>query len=436
MIKQVFIFWLIFFFGWSQENPEDMALNDDDFENHFYEAMKHKATENYDLAINELNKCLSKNSENEVIFYELGKNYFYNKNYLEAKVNFEKALNFSPNNRWYLDSLFETEKKLGNTSSAMTLLTKLSEINVEYKEEMVNMLMITNDYEKALTLIDDLNKTSGKRASRSQIKERILSMPQFKNQAVNHAESGIVNNPKDESNYTILIKDLLDKNQTDKAFAVAKELEQNIPNSPWAKVTLFKLHLDKNQTDQAVEALKFVIANPSIDNRIKHRMLNELLTYSNSHPEVIAPLKDIANHFQDDEEVAVLKEMGKYFQNKKDWQNASEFYALYEKKNPNDLENLLLLNESFFQLKNWDKLKNKSKDLIDTFPLQPHFYWYHGAALKELNDFSKALKITEEGLDYVVNNPALNKQFYELLSQIADKMGNQKLKDKYFQKIN
>ena len=55
-------------------------MADDVFENHFYEALKHKATENYDLAINELNKCLSKSPENETVFYELGKNYFYAKN--------------------------------------------------------------------------------------------------------------------------------------------------------------------------------------------------------------------------------------------------------------------------------------------------------------------------------------------------------------------
>ena len=109
-MKCYIFFILIFSFGWSQDNPEDIALADDVFENHFYEALKHKATENYDLAINELNKCLSKSPENETVFYELGKNYFYSKNYTEAKTYFEKAVEKSPINRWFLDALFETEK--------------------------------------------------------------------------------------------------------------------------------------------------------------------------------------------------------------------------------------------------------------------------------------------------------------------------------------
>jgi tetratricopeptide (TPR) repeat protein len=433
-MKYYIFFILIFSFGWSQDNPEDIALADDVFENHFYEALKHKATENYDLAINELNKCLSKSPENETVFYELGKNYFYAKNYTEAKTYFEKAVEKSPINRWFLDALFETEKKLGNTNAVMTLLNKLSEINVEYKEEMVDMYMLTKKYDEALNLIEELNKTQGKRASRTQIKERILAMPQFQSKAVAGAENAIKNDPKDEANYTALIKDYLDKNQFDQAFEVAKQLEKNIPNSPWAQVTLFKLYLDKNQTSEALKAIKFVINQPKIDKRIKHRMINELLTYSGKNPEVISPLKDIAFGFHDDEEVQVLKEIGKYFQNKKDWQNANEFYTAYDKKNQNDLENLMLLSESLYQLKNWDVLKNKSTELIETFPLQPHFYWYQGAALMLQNDLNKALKTTQDGLDYVVENPALEKQFYNLLSQIADKMGNQKLKEQYAKK--
>lgn len=435
-MRYLFILLLVINFGWSQDNPEDIALADDVFENHFYDALKHKATENFDLAIRELNACLTKSPDNDVVFYELGNNYYYSKNYLEAKNYFEKAVEKSPTNRWYLDALFETEKKLGNTNQVMVLLDKLCEINAEYKDEKVNVLMLTNKYDEALKLIEELNRTLGKRASRTQIKERILSMPQYQQKAASFAESAIKNDPKDEANYTVLIKDLLDKNQYDKALEVAQQLEKNIPNSPWAKVTLFKSYLDNLQTNEAVDALQTVVNNQSIDKRIKHRMLNELLIYSSTHLEVIPALKKIANSFQDDENVAVLKEIGKFYQNKKDWQNAFEFYDLYEKKNPNDLENLLLLNESLYQLKNWEILREKSENLIATFPLQPHFYWYNGAALFHLNDSNKAMKITEEGLDYVIENPALEKQFYQLLSQMAEKLGNQKLKEKYNKLMN
>ncbi len=114
----------------------------------------------------------------------------------------------------------------------------------------------------------------------------------------------------------------------------------------------------------------------------------------------------------------------------------NEFYDLYEKKNPEDLENLLLLNESFYQIKSWVLLNQKADRLIQIFPLQPQFYWYKSAALLNLNDSKNALKVAEEGLQYVVENPALEKHFYQLLSQIADKQGDLKRKEQYLKKTN
>lgn len=436
MKKFGFFFLLLSLFSFSQENPDDIALADDAFENHFYEALKHKATENYDLAIAELNKCLSKQPENEVVLYEMGRNYFLSKNFLEAKTYLDKVLAKNDNNRWYLDALMETEKKLGNTNNVLNLLKKLSAINSEYKEEIVDLYMLTKQYDEALVLIEELNKTVGKRATRTQLKERILMLPQYQQQATQNAQANLNNDPKDESNYTLLIKNHLDKNEIDKAFEVAKTLEQNLPNSPWAKVTLFKLYLDKKQTAEALDALKVVMDNAAIDKRIKHRMINELLSFSNANPEVIQPLKNIVVNFNDDQNVAVLKEIGKYYQGKKNWSLANEFYDLYEKKNPEDLENLLLLNESFYQLKSWDLLSKKADLLIQSFPLQPQFYWYKSVALLNLNEAKNALKAAEEGLEYVVENPALEKQFYQLLSQIADKQGDLKKKELYLKKTN
>jgi len=435
-MKKIIVFFLfISLIGFSQENTDDLALSDDAFENHFYDALKHKATENYDLAIAELNKCLSKQPDNDVVYYELGRNYFFSKNYLEAKKNLENALSKTVNNRWYLDALMETEKKLGNSSNVLNLLKKLSEINPEYKEEMVELYMLTQQYNEALALIEELNKTVGKRATRTQLKERILMLPEFQQQASQNAQSNVEKDPKDESNYTLLIKNHLDKNEIDKAYEVAKLLEQNLPNSPWAKITLFKLYLDKKQTQDALSAFKTVMSNSAIDKRIKHRMINELLNFSNANPDVIQPLKEIVVNFEADENLAVLKEIGKYYQNKNHWNLASEFYDLYEKKNPEDLENLLLLNESLYQLRDWDALNNKSSLLIQSFPLQPQFYWYKGVALLNLKDIKNAQKIAEEGLEYVVENPTLSKNFYKLLSQIAEQQGDQKMKEIYLKKI-
>ena len=47
-----------------------------EFQTHFYEALKHKALENYSKAIEELLLCIEIDSSESAIFFELGTNYF------------------------------------------------------------------------------------------------------------------------------------------------------------------------------------------------------------------------------------------------------------------------------------------------------------------------------------------------------------------------
>ena len=74
---------LLFSFGnhlFAQDNPDAIALVDDQLENNFYEAVKQRGIENYDKAIVAIQKCIEKDSKNAAFQYELGKNYLSLKN--------------------------------------------------------------------------------------------------------------------------------------------------------------------------------------------------------------------------------------------------------------------------------------------------------------------------------------------------------------------
>ena len=63
-------------FLWAQE-PEDIAVKPDEFQDSFYESLKQKGIENYDKAIEALEKCQQSQPENPIVFFELGKNYLF-----------------------------------------------------------------------------------------------------------------------------------------------------------------------------------------------------------------------------------------------------------------------------------------------------------------------------------------------------------------------
>lgn len=60
----------------AQVNPDEIALKNDEFENHFYESLKQKAIENYDKAIAEMQQCIAIQPKNAALYNELGKIFF------------------------------------------------------------------------------------------------------------------------------------------------------------------------------------------------------------------------------------------------------------------------------------------------------------------------------------------------------------------------
>ena len=68
----------------AQKEPNDVVTIDDGFEDLFYQAIQQKSMENYDKAIEALEKGKAIEPENPVIYFELGKNYFAQKKYNDA----------------------------------------------------------------------------------------------------------------------------------------------------------------------------------------------------------------------------------------------------------------------------------------------------------------------------------------------------------------
>ncbi len=67
----------------------------DAFQENFFEALKQKAIENYELALAALNKAekAAKTEENKaVVYFEMGKNHTYLKQYTEPEADFNKVL--------------------------------------------------------------------------------------------------------------------------------------------------------------------------------------------------------------------------------------------------------------------------------------------------------------------------------------------------------
>jgi len=440
MKKNVLLFIVFGFFFQTvllaQTEPEDIALANDDFQNSFYESLLQKGIENYDKAILALEKCKKIQPNNAIVFFELGKNYLAQKNYLMAYTSFEKATQIDPTNKWFWVGLYDVCYETKDYTQAIVIVNKLIEFKKEYKEDLVSLYMNTQQFDKALELINELNDTVGKSDLRDNYKIQILREAKYQDSEKNNLLEQIKKYPKEESNYIALIYLYSESNQEEKALDIAKKLEAEIPSSEWAQVSLFKFHLNNNDGSNAVKAMNKVLASKKIDDKIKHRMLNEFLIFSADKPQFDADLEKAISYFDTNSAVKVPKEIGKFYHNKKNWDKAIQFYELHLKSNPEDIEILLLLFDVYTEKQQFDVLAKKAESSTELFPLQPQFYYFAGLANNQLKNFKKAAAILETGLDYLVDDKVLEINFYIQLGQAFSGLGDNAKKESYFIKAD
>jgi tetratricopeptide (TPR) repeat protein len=422
--------------SFAQIEPDDIALANNEFQLSYYEALKQKGIENNDRAIIALEKCLKLEPKSATVFNELGRNYLKLRKYKDAYIAFEKAIEIEPNNRWFWHGLYDVSYQSQDYNQAIVTVLKLVTFEPNYKEDLTSLYMYTQQYDKALALINELTDTVGKSEKRENYKKEILKDARFQSGEKEDLLQLIATNPKDEANYIALIYLYSNSNQEEKAMEVAKKLEIVIPESDWAQVSLFKFHLNNNDGLKAVKAMNQVLVSVKIDNKIKHRILNEFLIFAKSNASYESDLLKAVSFFKSDTEVAVAKEVGKFFQSKNNWNQAKEYYEMHVANNPNDLETALLLFQTYVKLEDFETLGKKSELMTELFPSQPDLYYFAGLANNQLKKFGKAKDYLESGMDYVIDNKALEINFNIQLGEAFNGLGDQKKKELYFKKAD
>ena len=433
-----FLFLLITFSNqqlvYGQSNPDEIALVNNEIEDNFYEALKQRGIENYDKAIIAIQKCIEKENTNPAFYYELGKNFLDSKQYMEAENAFKKAIDLNPNERWYLNGLYDVYYQIKDFSKSIIVVQKLIVFDPNMKEDLVSLYMYTSQHDKALSLLKEMESTSILSQSMEFYKLKIQRNNSNTKPEQRELESAIGKNPKIEQNYIDLMMLFSIGNQEEKAFEIAKKLAEEIPNSDWAHVSLFKFYLDKNENENAITSMFKVLQNKKIDDRIKHRILNEFLIVTINTNNYDKELEKAVSYFDDDKNINISKEMGKFFYNKKDLSKTIFYLKKGLQKDSNDLETAILLIDTFVVAKNYTEVAKISENYIDLYPTIANLYFYAGLGNNQINKVSKAKMYLETGLEFILDDIELERSFYIQLSESYKAIGNKEKQAFYFSK--
>ena len=82
------------------------------------------------------------------------------------------------------------------------------------------------------------------------------------------------------------------------------------------------------------------------------------------------------------------------------------------------------------------KLLSDAQEALDSYPLQPYFYYAYGTALNNTGNPNKGIEVLESGLDYLLDDEGLKNKIYKQLSEGYSKIGNTQKANEYLNKIN
>jgi tetratricopeptide (TPR) repeat protein len=409
----------------AQENLGDAPTDDlgnvtDAFQEYFFEALKQKAIENYELAIAALEKAEKASKKDTdviaVITFEKAKNNIQLKKYDTAETQLKEVLEIIPEKVDVIEQLYDLYYRTRDYDKALPIVQKLALINEDYKEDLANLYSKTKQYDKAIALLDELDESWGESIYRNSLRNQIYRVTGNSAGAINNLEKKVDSNPKNEKDYLNLIYLYSEEGNTAKAFETAKELLENNPKSELVHLALYKFYLNEGDTKEALNSMEIVFKSQQIKKDGQYRVLEDFLQFVDKNPQYEADLDKQIQRFSTNNNGQIFEKLGDYYVNKNNRESALKFYEKGIKGDPDNfslLKNTILLQIDFSK---FEEAKTLSASGLELFPAQAILYLLHGISQNNLTNFDAALESLETGIEYLFDDTKMEQKFYEQLS--------------------
>jgi tetratricopeptide (TPR) repeat protein len=313
----------------------------------------------------------------------------------------------------------------GDTEQAILTTQDLIPFNSKYYENLANLYFKSQQFDKLLALLDDLDSKMGINEFRKSLRLQVYATTKNISGQIETLKKAISANPDIETNYLSLILVYSEVGMDTEAFEISEEMQQVFPTSKVVHLALYKFYLDANNTSEAIKSMRIVLEAEEIDPKSKIQVLNDFLIFVKNNPSYENELKQVIKLFSEKENSPeIYQKLGEFFLINNDKQKALTYFELgiaVDLDNFELLQNTLLLQ---LELAKYDEALKLSKIALEIFPVQPILYLIRGATLNKQQAYREAEEILTFGLDYVIDNKLMKIEFYEQLSIAYTGLGN------------
>ncbi len=402
------------------------------FEDHFYEALAQRLIENWDRANRELDACLRIRNDIPILYLEKAKNYKSLKDFATAEENLNAALELMPKNEILLQELQLVLFMQSKYNEQIFALKELVEIDERYKYDLSAAYTYTKQYGESLETLNDYKQNYNFDSRIEHLRTRIYNLSKDKNLQIVDIERKIQKDKNNSNLYVRLFELYQGTNNKEEALKVYERFKENVPRAPMLEYVAFIKSLDEGNTLAATESMTKLTSNSFIDDRVKKIVLSKFRTYGKQNPNYDKEIKKLP------EEAPSVTENQKFFMELTSFQlqegSTESLLDVYQKNLEVDPNNFSLIRDTLL-LQLYYNESEKAKELIDIslkkYPSQPILYLINGTLLTKDEKYTKAISSYQEGIDYIIDSPEMERAFFLKLAEVYTLNGQPEKAKKY-----
>lgn len=409
------------------------------FDSYFFEGVKQRSLENYDLALKSFEECALLDPSNAVVQYEIAQVHLVLNRIDQAQVYAERAIQLDPSNKWYkimLISIYEYQQQYDKQIEIYQSLLKDEPGNIDYLFDMAIAQMQIGDYAEAIKTYDLLEAEIGIREEISEQKKALYLRIGDVKGAANELEKLIEEFP-DNALYYVRLAELYQANgmekEADEVFGRVMKMDIADPMIALAIGDYFKQKGDFETTFGYYEK---AMNDPDLDYNRKIQKLLEvysLVNRADSLYEGALVLAEAAaeTHPKTPEVWAML---GDYYRLDNRVEDAQRAFRTCTEVGGNKYEIWIQLLLADSELQQWQQLADDAEKALEFFPSQSGIYYLGGLGYLRIEDYAASIDLLTAGLDYVLGDARLKVDFYSLLGEAYYRDKQYENSDKYYEK--
>lgn len=379
---------------------------------YFSKGIECKYKEDVQGAIKNFEEALKFMPDDAASMFELSEQYVKAGRMEDGFVMIKKAAELDPDNKWYqirLGLFYRNTEQFDEFIKVYEPLIAKYPDNINLLTELIDVCLMTGNYDKALEKLDLLEKQAGINALVSEQRIEIYKRQGKTKLVISELQRLIEENPENTRYYHMLAKVYMENKKDKDAVKLYEQIKSIDPTDPYINISLLEYYEKKGDMERAFDELIAAIKNKNLDFNTKANIYDYWFNKFQTSKDIDQQALEVGHSFIEaypDNKMGYLV-LASYYINKEEYRNCRD-YALkalqYEPSNFAAWQYLVLCEAP---LQEMDSLRKHSVQALQFYSTQPVFYWFAGVSYAYDKQDEAAISYFEKGRRFVTDKNLL-----------------------------